>query len=416
VPAIWHTEHRHIDDLKIPRVISRDWKIFRRLPMGGSMRQFTTRLLGSLFLGFLSVAASADVQYTVTPITGLGGVGTVGTGLNDQGQVVGYSGLSDGSTHAFLFDGQIHDLGTFGGANSYAYGINNFGDMAIFNIVKNPDNTYTRTGFRYESGVAHSLGPIDDNIYVNNARQYAYEQVVNGESHAFLYSNGVAQDLSSYGNNHTTFSWGISDAGDVIVESEPQWLIYRDNSVTNIADPAATRFTIARAVNSAGDVAGVHGVAVGTRERAFVYHNGTYTDLPLLAAGSGNEAYGIGSNGWVLGEADLPAEGGGWYLEASIFHDGQVFDLNSLISPSDAQKYHLTEGIAMNSSGQILVDNGALPFGSDSSEAFLLTPISATPEPTGLGVIFALGMPLLLRRRRGDSWNRGDLLFGGGGE
>ena len=162
------------------------------------MRQSTTRLLASLFVGILSVTASADVQYTVTPIDGLGGVVTVGTGLNDQGQVVGYSQLSDGSTHAFLFDGQIHDLGTFGGVGSAACGINNFGDIAIYNTVKNPDNTFTRNGFRYENGVANSLGPIDDNIYVNNAHQYAYEQVVNGESHAFLYSNGVAQDLSSY--------------------------------------------------------------------------------------------------------------------------------------------------------------------------------------------------------------------------
>jgi probable HAF family extracellular repeat protein len=360
------------------------------------MRLIVLCRLSLVLAAFTPALALADMQYSVTPISGFGGVNTVGTGLNDQGQVVGYSSLADGSTHAFLFDGQIHDLGTFGGVDSYAYGINNFGDIAIANSVKNPDNTFTRNGIRYENGVANSLGPINNRIYVNNAKQYAYDQTVNGVSHAFLYSNGVAQDLNSFGNGFASHSWGISDAGHVIMENEPQWLIYQNNSVTTIADPAAARVTFARAVNSAGDVAGERDGS--NTNRAFVYHNGTYTDLPLLAAGTSSEAYGIASNGWVLGEADLPAPGGGFFGEAAVFHDGQVFDLNTLISPSDAQKYHLTEAIAMNSSGQILVDEGALPFGQDSSMAFLLTPID-TPEPESLALIFMAAMPLLLRRR-----------------
>jgi len=103
---------------------------------------------------------------------------------------------------------------------------------------------------------------------VNNARQYAYEQVVSGLSHAFLYSNGVAQYLSSYGI--AGYSWGISDAGHVILETSgsSRWLIYQNNSVTPIVDPndhsANGGQTTPKAVNAAGDVVGS-------------YPDGTYT-------------------------------------------------------------------------------------------------------------------------------------------
>src|SRR5690349_14621003 len=90
----------------------------------------TCRLSAILIVLFACASALANIQYTVTPVGTLGG-DTTGTGINDLGQVVGYSNLASGSTHAFVFDGQIHDLGTFGGDNSYAYGINNAGDMAI---------------------------------------------------------------------------------------------------------------------------------------------------------------------------------------------------------------------------------------------------------------------------------------------
>jgi probable HAF family extracellular repeat protein len=61
----------------------------------------------------------------------LGGDNSVATGINDSGQVVGYSETSTGSDspiHAFVFaDGAMRDLGTLSGINSVATGINNSG-------------------------------------------------------------------------------------------------------------------------------------------------------------------------------------------------------------------------------------------------------------------------------------------------
>ena len=52
--------------------------------------------------------------------------------MNNAGEVVGYSQTASGATHAFRWtpaSAMMVDLGTLGGTNSYAYGINNAGQI-----------------------------------------------------------------------------------------------------------------------------------------------------------------------------------------------------------------------------------------------------------------------------------------------
>ena len=68
----------------------------------------------------------AFAQYTIKHLGTLGGTYSVATGLNNKGQVVGWSNIPGNQyDHAFLWEnGMMIDLGTLGGNSSYAGDIN----------------------------------------------------------------------------------------------------------------------------------------------------------------------------------------------------------------------------------------------------------------------------------------------------
>ena len=75
-------------------------------------------------LCILPVAGQASKpNYKVLDLGTLGGSLSIAFGLNDRGQVEGFSTrLGDGSVHAFVWrDGIMTDLGTLGGPNSESF-------------------------------------------------------------------------------------------------------------------------------------------------------------------------------------------------------------------------------------------------------------------------------------------------------
>ena len=83
----------------------------------------------------------------------LGGVLSFAAGINDAGQVVGYSYTAEDLSHAFITgpDGaDMRDLGTLGGGRSEAHGINDAGQVAgIFETVDGVAHAFVtgRDGF-----------------------------------------------------------------------------------------------------------------------------------------------------------------------------------------------------------------------------------------------------------------------------
>lgn len=121
--------------------------------------------------------------YSNGTMTGLGALvflgRSVGEGINDVGQVSGWSNTIAGR-HAFLYtSGSMHDLGTLGGGDSEGYGVNNAGEVVGYS-----------------------------------------EMAGNTIDHAFLYTGGSMQDLNSFIDPNSgwmlTSAQDINDAGQII--------------------------------------------------------------------------------------------------------------------------------------------------------------------------------------------------------
>jgi probable HAF family extracellular repeat protein len=62
-----------------------------------------------------------------------GGVSSQATGINNQGQIVGFATTASGPNHGFSWkNGVMTDLGTIGGTFSQANGVNNNGRIVGF--------------------------------------------------------------------------------------------------------------------------------------------------------------------------------------------------------------------------------------------------------------------------------------------
>ena len=105
--------------------------------------------------------ASAQVQYTLTPLGTLGGNSSYAEGINASGEVVGEATTSAGATHAFLYsNGTMTDLGTLpGGLGSQANAINSGAE-----IVGASDTATYAHAFLYSNGTMTDLGVLPGGI------------------------------------------------------------------------------------------------------------------------------------------------------------------------------------------------------------------------------------------------------------
>jgi probable HAF family extracellular repeat protein len=341
-----------------------------------------TGLAAALALSTSSQAATGP-QYTITDLGTLGGPGSGAAGLNDRGDVVGWSNRSDGRAAGFLYSGgvmrevplrptaindngdivgqasnhaalyasgQVTDLGTLpGGAVSSAYAINNVGQV---------------TGSSLRSGLG------------------------SGHDHAFLWTAGAMQDLGVLAPDYS-LGQGINNQGDVVggttnPASASLHAFLFSGGVMRDLGTLGGRASQALGINDAGVIVGTAS-ASNDAAHPFVYRNGVMTDLGFTGGFSQGTAWAINSHGDIVGDENhgtLPGD-------AFINTGGVSYDLNGLIPAGTGWVLH--DAVDINESGQI-VGTGSI---GGVFHAYLLTPVRSTPPTVTPAVAGTLG---------GDGW------------
>ena len=357
------------------------------LPRRAVMKPYAIRRKALTILIFVAVAlirsqpAAQIPTYDVTDLNTIGGGRSAALGVNNAGEVVGYSEGADGRQRAFLYSaGSMLDLGTFGGEQSYAYRINDLG--IVVGRAEDEEGVYRPfVGLRGSplmdltslDKVLH--GPFGVATAINNlGHVVGYRQIAHGHKAArnriFVYRQFAVTDLGALGGEDGVPT-AINDAGQIAgyfgTEPHADYADHRAFLLTNgnliTLGTLGGRLTTALDLNNLGHVVGRAHTSRGDA-RAFLYTGGDLTDLGTLAGGRQSAAHAINDSGQVVGASESAAGP----QRAFLYSGGVLRDLNTLISTSSG--WHLSEARDINNSGVIV----GIGLRNGEQRGFLLKP------------------------------------------
>jgi len=314
------------------------------------------------------VAVRWEKDGEIVDLGTLGGSFSFANAMNNRGQVIGlalntvpdpYSFIGLGTeTRGFVWrNGFMEDLGTLGGPDSWAAAINERGQVVGWSYVNSTPNTDngdfcapgvpTQDPFLWQDGriidlgtfggtcgVVGSLANVGSGGAINQRGQIIGTSNLAGNQthHAFLWDEGALTDLGTLGGDNSDAFW-INDAGEIVGRADV---------------PGPNQYH--------------HG---------FLWKNGVMTDLGVPNGANCSTAYEINAKGQIIVDAGICGVGG----IASLWQDGVLYDLNTLIPPNSG--FVISDVNFINDRGEIAA-TGVLPNGDQ--HALLLIPADGNDD------------------------------------
>jgi probable HAF family extracellular repeat protein len=332
-----------------------------------------------------------------------GDIGSFPSEINSNGVVAGVSlnhldpvTLFPVFTAVVWKDGEIIDLGTFGGTFSAAEAINDRDQVVGFALNATPDSfdlgdfcqnnpmpTQMRA-FVWQRGVLKDLGTLGGTdscaLFVNDRGQTVGNSFTNSivnpttglpTLHPFLWDDGEMMDLGTLGGT-LAFVNGINSRGQVAGASTLAGdqifhpFLWDQGKLTDLGTLGGN-FVEVIGLNDAGEVVGKAQLPGSSTLHAFLAKkNASMIDLGSLDGDPCSVAISINAQAQIVGFSD---DCSGNNQHAFLWENGRMTDLNGFVSP--ASDFTLIQALFINDRGEIAAQ-GVLPNGDQ--RAVLLIP------------------------------------------
>jgi probable HAF family extracellular repeat protein len=323
-------------------------------------------------------------------------------GLSMNGLIDPVTGLAELEAVLWKGGGPIN-LGTFGGTQSIAGSVNDYGQVVgcATNTVSDsssicagvPQATQSRA-FLWQDGVMRDLGTLggtDANALIVNDRGqvtgWSFTNLAPSTNcffplttDPFLWENGTMTDLGTLGGTCGFPNW-LNNQGDVVGQSNLAGdsafhpFLWRRGRIRDLGTLGGN-FGSALSISEAGDIVGWATTPGDQAVHGFLWKRDRMSDLGVISGKLCSVAYAVNSKRQIVGSSDDDCAGAN--AHAFFWEDGSLLDLNTFVSPSSGVQ--LTFALSINERGEIaslgLLSNG-------DQHAFVLIPCGAGEESCG---------------------------------
>ena len=335
-------------------------------------------------------------------------------GISENGKVDPLTGINETEAVRWI-NGKIKKLGSFGGNQNGANGVNDRAEIVGFSLNTIPDpyslydillgssnGTQTRA-FLWQHGHMQDLGTLGDGagpdataLFINQNRQiagYSYTSSMPNSvtglppADPFLWEKGKMTDIGNFGGAFG-IPTGLNNGGDVIgkmpIKTDPAACLldtdpnchaflwrHRSRKLIDLFPHARQNPSFAGAINDAGEIVGETVFPNAPFFHAYIWRNGVATDLGTLHGDCYSTAQAINSHRQVVGNGVTCS---GTFHHAFLWEKGSIVDLNTLIPAGSPLE--LVNTMSINDRGEI-AGVGAPTGCSDTNvcgHAFLLIP------------------------------------------